>query len=47
MILFNNKFKFDYCRYWQKVEEKGFDLTIEFNKSLEMYDLVHFIILEL
>jgi len=38
--VFNNQFKFDYCRYWQKVEEKGFDILFEMNKSLEMFDLV-------
>lgn len=25
LLMYNPQFKFDLCRYWQKLEEKGFD----------------------
>lgn len=28
LLLYNAQFKYDFCRYWQKLEEKGFDPVI-------------------
>ena len=38
LLLYNQSFKYDFCRYWQKLEEKGFDPVIEYNKSVEMFE---------
>ena len=38
MLLYNAHFKYDFCRYWQKLEEKGFDPVIEYNKSIELFE---------
>ena len=44
MLLYNAHFKYDFCRYWQKLEEKGFDpvigfnLILEYNKSIELFE---------
>ena len=35
-MIYNNNTKFELCRYWQKLEEKGFDPSVELNKSLEI-----------
>jgi len=35
LLLFNPNNKYDLCRYWQKLEEKGFDPAIEYNKAIE------------
>jgi len=39
-MIYNNNTKFELCRYWQKLEEKGFDPSVELNKSLEIFDIV-------
>lgn len=35
LLLFNPHNKYDLCRYWQKLEEQGFDPVIEYNKAIE------------
>lgn len=40
LMIFNNDTKFELCRYWEKLDEKGFDPTVELNKSLEIFDIV-------
>jgi len=40
-VIYNNSTKFELCRYWQKLEEKGFDPTVELNKSLEIFDITY------
>lgn len=40
-MIYNNNTKFELCRYWQKLEEKGFDPSVELNKSLEIFDIVN------
>jgi hypothetical protein len=35
LLLFNPNNKYDLCRYWQKLEEQGFDPVIEYNKAIE------------
>jgi hypothetical protein len=39
-MIYNNVTKFELCRYWQKLEEKGFDPSLELNKSIEVFDIV-------
>ena len=39
-MIYNNNSKFEYCRYWEKLVEKGFDPTIELNKGVEIFDMV-------
>jgi hypothetical protein len=46
-VIYNNSTKFELCRYWQKLEEKGFDPTVELNKSLEIFDIVNIFIVDL
>ncbi len=46
-MIYNNITKFELCRYWQKLEEKGFDPSIELNNSIEIFDIVYFYLLEL
>ena len=46
-MIYNNTTKFELCRYWEKLEEKGFDPSIELNKSLEIFDIVKIFNLEL
>ncbi len=43
--MYNAYFKYDLCRYWQILEEKGFDPVtgnyinfIEYNKSIEIFE---------
>jgi hypothetical protein len=38
-MIYNNVTKFELCRYWQKLEEKGFDPSLELNKSIEVFDI--------
>ena len=44
LLMYNSNFKYDLCRYWQKLEELGFDpvmgnyFKIEYHKSVEMFD---------
>jgi len=41
-LLFYNPFtKYDLCKYWQCLEERGFDPVIGYNKSVEEFDM-HF-----
>ena len=40
-MIYNSNTKFELCRYWQKLEEKGFDPSVELNKSLEIFDIVN------
>lgn len=35
LLLFNPNNKYDLCRYWQKLEEHGFDPVLEYNKAVE------------
>ena len=39
LLLFNPNNKYDLCRYWQKLEEKGFDPAIEYNKAIEGFEI--------
>lgn len=39
LLLFNPSNKFELCRYWQKLEEKGFDPSLEYNKAVENFDM--------
>ena len=39
LLLFNPNNKYDLCRYWQRLEEKGFDPAIEYNKSIEGFEM--------
>ena len=39
-MIYNNSTKYELCRYWEKLDEKGFDPTVELNKSLEIFDIV-------
>jgi hypothetical protein len=36
--MYNAYFKYDLCRYWQILEEKGFDPVTEYNKSVEIFE---------
>ena len=38
--MYNGLTKFDLFRYWQKLEERGFDPVVELNRSLETFDIV-------
>ena len=40
-MLFNANNKYDLCRYWQTLEMQGFDPVIEYNKSIESFEM-HF-----
>jgi hypothetical protein len=40
-MIYNSNTKFELCRYWQKLEEKGFDPSVELNKSLEIFDITY------
>lgn len=37
--LFNPFTKYDQCRYWQVLEDKGYDPVVEYNKGLELFDM--------
>lgn len=39
LFIFNPYTKYDLCRYWQMLEEKGYDPVNEYNKRLEMFDM--------
>ena len=39
LLMFNPNNKYDLCRYWQKLEEKGFDPAIEYNKAVEGFEM--------
>lgn len=39
LCFFNPFTKYDLCRYWQRLEEKGYDPVSEYNKRLEMFDM--------
>lgn len=39
LILFNPYTKYDLCRYWQSLEDQGYDPVIEYNKRLEIFDI--------
>lgn len=39
LLLFNPNNKYDLSRYWQKLEEKGFDPVIEYNKAIEGFTM--------
>lgn len=37
LLMFNPQNKYELSRYWQKLEEKGFDPVIEYNKAIESF----------
>lgn len=37
--LYNPLSKYELCRYWQVLEEKGYDPVLEYVKRLEMFDM--------
>lgn len=39
LLLYTSNNKFQLFRYWQKLEEKGFDPSIEYNKALEAFEM--------
>jgi hypothetical protein len=39
LLLFNPHNKYELSRYWQKLEEKGFDPVIEYNKAVEGFSM--------
>ena len=39
LLLFNAFTKYDLCRYWQTLEEAGYDPVVEYNKGLELFDM--------
>jgi len=39
LLLFNPYTKYDLCRYWQFLEDRGYDPVVEYNKRLESFDL--------
>jgi hypothetical protein len=39
LLLFNPNNKYDLCRYWQKLEEHGFDPVLEYNKAVEGFQI--------
>jgi hypothetical protein len=39
LLLFNPNTKYDLCRYWQTLEENGFDPSIEYNKAIEGFEM--------
>ena len=44
LLMYNSHFKYDLCRYWQILEEKGFDpvtgiiFDLEYNKSVQLFE---------
>ena len=43
-LMYNCKTKFELFRYWQKLEEKSYDPVVEFNRSLQNFDIVNLIL---
>ena len=41
LFVFNPYTKYELCRYWQKLEEQGYDPVNEYNKRLETFDMVY------
>lgn len=39
LLLFNSNTKYTLCRYWQALEENGFDPVIEYNKAVEGFEM--------
>ena len=39
LLMFNPNNKYELCRFWQKLEEKGFDPVTEYNKAVETFDM--------
>ena len=39
LLLFNPNNKYDLCRYWQILEQQGFDPTSEYNKGIEGFEM--------
>lgn len=39
LLLFNPNNKYELCRYWEKLEQKGFDPAGEYNKAVENFIL--------
>ena len=39
LLLYTSNNKFQLFRYWQKLEEQGFDPSIEYNKALEAFEM--------
>ena len=39
LLLFNPNNKYELCRYWQRLEERGFDPVLEYNKAVESFDM--------
>lgn len=39
LLLFNSNTKYTLCRYWQTLEENGFDPAIEYNKAVEGFEM--------
>ena len=42
LLLFNPNNKYDLCRYWQTLEEHGFDPVLEYNKTIEGF-YIHYL----
>ena len=41
LLLFNPNNKYELCRYWEKLELKGFDPACEYNKAVESF-IMHY-----
>lgn len=41
LLLFNPNNKYELCRYWEKLEQKGFDPACEYNKAVESF-IMHY-----
>jgi len=39
LLLFNPNNKYDLCRYWQNLEQRGFDPSSEYTKAVEGFEL--------
>jgi hypothetical protein len=39
LLMFNPNNKYELSKYWQKLEEKGFDPVIEYNKAVEGFSM--------
>ena len=41
LLLFNPNIKYELCRYWERLEQKGFDPACEYNKAVESF-IMHY-----
>lgn len=39
LLLFNPNNKFELCRYWQILEQKGFDPSVEYSNAIEGFEI--------